>query len=74
MSINAKAPAIIRKVAIVSKPQRSIWDDIIELGREVIENIDDALNPEKRRKPVPVPIPVRRNYPPARHPDNNYPR
>lgn len=53
----------------MSKPKRSVWDDIVELGREVIENFDDIFNPDKRRKPAPVPVPVRRNYPPAR--ENN---
>ncbi len=38
----------------MSKPKRSVWDDIVELGREVIENFDDIFNPDKRRKPAPV--------------------
>lgn len=57
----------------MSKSHRNVWNDIVELGREIIENIDDVLNPDKRRKQVPVPIPIRRNYPPENNPnDTNY--
>jgi chorismate synthase len=48
----------------VSKRERTIWDDIVDLGREIVERLDEALNPEKHRKPAPVPVPVRANYPP----------
>ena len=48
----------------MTKKQRSIWDEIIELGREIAEKLDEMLNPDKQAKPVPVPIPVRRNHPP----------
>lgn len=48
----------------MTKKQRTIWDDITELGQEIAEKIDELFNPDKRPKPVPVPIPVRRNYPP----------
>lgn len=56
----------------MSKQERNIWDDIIELGRKVIEQLDEALNPEKRRKPARVPVPVRGNYPPVRENDSDY--
>lgn len=48
----------------MTKKQRSIWDDIAELGREIADKVDEMLNPDKRRKPVRVPVPVRTNYPP----------
>lgn len=47
----------------MTKKQRSIWDDIAELGREISKKIDEILNPDKRRKPVRVPVPIRRNNP-----------
>lgn len=51
----------------MSKQERNILDDLAEIGRELIQQIDEALNPEKKRKParVPVPIPV--------HPENRQP-
>lgn len=48
---------------MVSNHKRTIWDDIIELGRDVVETLDEALHPEKRRKPARVPVPVRTNQP-----------
>jgi len=57
----------------VNNQERTLWDDIVELGRDLIENIDGLLNPDKQRKPAPVPVPVRNNYPPVRDPnDSNY--
>ena len=47
----------------MTKKERSIWDDINELGREIAEKIDEMLNPHKRRQAVPVPIPIRPNHP-----------
>ena len=47
-----------------AKKQRTIWDDLVELGREVLDKLDEGLNPDKRRKPVRVPVPV----PARRHP------
>lgn len=47
----------------MSQKKRTIWDDIAELGRELIEQLDDVINPEKRRKPARVPVPVRPDYP-----------
>ncbi|MGJ3238739.1 MAG: hypothetical protein ACFE0Q_08545 [Anaerolineae bacterium] len=48
----------------MSKQERTIWDDIVDLAREVLEKLDEAFNPEKRNKPARVPVPVRTNYPP----------
>lgn len=56
----------------MSQQKRTIWDDITELGREIMESLDEVLNPEKKRKPARVPIPVRQN-PPRRDPrDERY--
>jgi len=55
----------------VSKKDRTVWDDILDLGREVLEKLDEAINPEKRRKLARIPIPVRSNYPPLRNPDES---
>lgn len=43
--------------------KQGIWDDLIELGRRIINKIDELLIPESKptRKPARVPIPVRNN-------------
>ncbi|MCS6835482.1 MAG: hypothetical protein NZ750_05630 [Anaerolineae bacterium] len=46
----------------MSKYKRSIWDDLAEVGKQLTDKIDEALNPHKKkakRAPVPVPVPVR---------------
>lgn len=49
-----------RKASTVSKQERSIWDDLVEVGREIFDQLDEILNPDKKqRKPVRVPVPVR---------------
>ncbi|MEL6308770.1 MAG: hypothetical protein AAFR81_12710 [Chloroflexota bacterium] len=53
----------------MSDKKRTLWDDIVELGRDIVETLDEALHPEKKRKPAPVPIPVRQ-HPPRRNPHN----
>ena len=50
----------------MTKKQPTIWDDLIELGREVLEKLDEALNPEKKRKPARVAVPVPINGSPQR--------
>ena len=47
----------------MSKREQTIWDDLVEIGREVLEKIDALLHPEKQRKPVRVPVPVRGKQP-----------
>ena len=55
----------------MTKKQRTVWDDLIEFGREVLEKLDEALNPEKKRKParVAVPVPIHQPQP---QDDNSY--
>jgi hypothetical protein len=49
----------------VSKTQnKSIWEDIVEAGREVLREIEEAILPRKPRKAVRVPVPIRNNTPP----------
>jgi hypothetical protein len=46
----------------VSKHKRTVWDDLVEIGREILEQIEQALNPDyKRREPVRIPVPVRKD-------------
>ena len=49
----------------MTKKQRTIWDDLVELGREVLEKLAEALYPEKKRKParVTVPVPIHQPQP-----------
>lgn len=44
----------------MAKTKRTIWDELMDIGKEIIDKIEETLNP-RRRKPsrVPVPIPVR---------------
>ena len=56
----------------MSQNKRTVWDDIVELGREVLDKLDEAMNPNKHRKPARVPVPVRTNYPTRRPDDDPY--
>ena len=55
----------------MAKKERTIWDDLVELGREVLEKIDEALNPDKRRRPARVPVPVPIHNPQPREDDDH---
>ncbi|MCA9911703.1 MAG: hypothetical protein KC496_00070 [Anaerolineae bacterium] len=57
----------------MSNHKRTIWDDLAEIGREIVEQIGEIINPDqKRRKPVRVPVPVR-NHPQHQEPqDDSY--
>jgi len=42
--------------------KRTIWEDLAEVGREIVEQIGELIDPNhKRREPARVPIPVRNN-------------
>ncbi|MDQ7025882.1 MAG: hypothetical protein Q9P01_19510 [Anaerolineae bacterium] len=56
----------------MANKKRTIWEDLMELGREVRERIDEALNPEKRRKPARVPAPIRNTHPEPHNEDHPY--
>lgn len=51
--------------------ERTIWDDLVEVGRKIVKEVDETLNPHKKRKPARVPVPVRNN-PPRRPHDDPY--
>ncbi len=57
-----------------AKRERTVVDDLIEAGREVIEKIDALLNPAKKRRKarVPVPVPVRNPRDPQQRPPYGY--
>ena len=44
----------------MSQQTRSIWDELVEIGRKILERLDDALHPDQRhqkeRARVPVPV------------------
>jgi hypothetical protein len=52
----------------MAKAKRTIWDELVEIGKEIMDKVDEMMNPQKK-KPVrvPVPIPVRGN---GRRPNN----
>ena len=44
----------------MAKHKRNVWDELLEVGRRVLREIDDFLDPKARqpRKPARVPVPV----------------
>jgi len=53
----------------VAKEKHNVWDELVELGRRIINEIDEALIPKTPRKPARVPIPVRNKpHRPQRNP------
>ena len=43
---------------------RSLLDDLIKAGKDVLKKLDDLFNPDyQQRQPVRVPVPVRNNEP-----------
>jgi len=44
----------------MAKTKRTIWDELVEIGKDILDSVDEIMNPQKRRPArVPVPIPVR---------------
>jgi hypothetical protein len=41
--------------------KRSLLDDLVDGAREIMEALDRLLNPGRRPKHAPVPVPVRPN-------------
>lgn len=56
----------------MAKNKRNVWDELVELGRQILEDLDELLdpNPKQARKPARVPVPVRNN--PRRQPRDPY--
>jgi len=51
----------------VAKHKRSVWDELLELGRRILKEIDDLLDPKapQQQQPARVPVPAskrRRDY------------
>jgi hypothetical protein len=43
---------------------RSLLDDLIDAGKDVLKKLDDLFNPDRQqRQPVRVPVPVRNSDP-----------
>lgn len=63
-----KYNVVAGKVSTVAKTKRNIWDELAEIGRRIVNEIDDILVPKPKRKPARVPVPVRNNP----HPRNPY--
>ena len=45
----------------MAKHRRSVWEEMLEVGRRILKELDDFLDPKARqpRKPARVPVPVR---------------
>ncbi len=44
----------------VAKHKRKVWDELLELGRRMLRELDDLLDPKAQspREPVRVPVPA----------------
>lgn len=44
----------------MAKHKRNLWDELLEMGRRILKEIDDLLDPRARepREPAPVPVPI----------------
>lgn len=44
----------------MAKHKRSVWEELVEMGRRILKEIDDMLDPRARQpqKPAPVPVPT----------------
>jgi hypothetical protein len=52
---------------------RTLWDDLVEIGREVADRLNELLDPDyKHREPARVPVPVYDNPPQVDRDDNPY--
>lgn len=52
----------------MSEEKRTFLDDIVDGARRLWEDVDQMLNPEKKKKRAKVPIPVRSRQDPRRDP------
>lgn len=51
----------------MAKNKRSVWEELLEMGRRILKEIDHLLDPKapQPRKPARAPVPIgkrRRNY------------
>lgn len=48
----------------MARQKRNVWEELLEVGRRILKELDDFLDPNGRqpRKParVPVPVPVKK--------------
>lgn len=44
----------------MAKHRRSVWEEMLEVGRRILKELDDFLDPKARQpqKPARVPVPV----------------
>ena len=44
----------------MAKHKRNIWDELLEMGRRIVKELDDIFEPKAQepRKPARVPVPV----------------
>ncbi len=56
----------------MTKNKHNVWDELIELGRRILNKLDEVLipQPNEPRKPARVPVPVRNN--PRQSPPQSY--
>lgn len=50
------------RICTVAKAKRTIWDELVEIGKEIMDKVDEVMNPQKKKPArVPVPVPARNN-------------
>ncbi|MCY4464118.1 MAG: hypothetical protein OXE46_01120 [Chloroflexi bacterium] len=44
----------------MAERKRNLWDELLEMGRRILKEIDDLLDSKARepRNPAPVPVPI----------------
>lgn len=48
----------------MTENERTFWDDLDDVAREIARKINDLLHPEKKRELARVPVPVYGKKPP----------
>lgn len=45
----------------MAKHKRNVWDELLEVGRRILKELDEFLDPKSRqaRKPARAPVPAR---------------
>ena len=58
-----KQPPRAGKVAFLAKQKRNVWDEMLEVGRRMLKELDGIFDRQRERelKPARVPVPARKS-------------
>ncbi len=50
----------LEEIPNMARHKRSVWEEMLEVGRRILKELDDFLDPtaQQPRKPARVPVPV----------------